>query len=210
MAVLATDDFTRANSSDLGTSWDTVPSELAWQLVSNQAKSPSIDNDGAESYNGVVWPDNQWSQGTAAVSATVWSAGDGVGLALRCSVSVKSYYRLVVNTNGSNNVEYGKKVNGTHSTLVTRTAAFANGNTLYFEVQGTSLLAKIGGVAVGTPVTDSALSTGRVGLAYSGETNAGTNSGTIDDWSGGDFLFPAGVPQSASPMPFPHPPMRTT
>lgn len=177
------DAFTRANSGDLGTEWTTVTSDGAFSILSNSAVPTSYPSDSAEYYNAITPGNDQWCQ---AVFPTIGTAGGGVGtglgLGLRMATGTRTYYRLVACAAGT---ELGvRDSGGTYSTLKTDTTAWANGDTIYFEVSGTTLTVKRNGSTISAlTTTDSTLSSGRIGVTYSSEAS-GTNP-NLDDFDGG-------------------------
>jgi hypothetical protein len=196
MAVLATDDFNRANGGDLGTTWDvqtSAPDPLG--IISNTAV-PTGTSDGAENWNALTWPDNQYSQAVITAAGT-YTDGDGPGLGIRMSSSANTYYRCVVNRNATNTVNISKKVAGAYTSLGFRNATYSAGAVLYFEAQGSTLICKYSGSQLGASISDSAITSGRAGLAYSGEGS--TQAATWDTWEGGDFSGAA----TTAPPPWP-------
>lgn len=181
MAVLASDTFTRANNADLGTAWDVQTGQAAFSLTSNAATPSSTTADCGETYNGVTWPNDQYSQ--AKVSMTGGTSGVGPGVACRCSSSAHTLYRAVVCGAATNNIELAKFVTGTYTMVTQRTQTWTNGTVLRLEVQGSSLRIYAGGTQLGATVTDAAIASGRAGINYSSELGAPI----LDDWEGGDF-----------------------
>ena len=180
MTVLATDDFNRANSADLGTSWDVVTGNQSFQITSNAATPLNVVLDAAESYNAVTWPNDQYSQVLIPVVGT-GVLGSGTGVGVRISASVETLYRIVVSDSGS---EMGKFVTGTFTQLATNSTVWANGDTAYTSVVGTTLQVKRNGTNLYSG-TDSAIASGRAGITHSSTSQAGVN---VDNWEGGDFV----------------------
>jgi hypothetical protein len=71
-----------------------------------------------------------------------------------------------------------------------RTQAWTNADTLYLEIQGTTLIAKVNGAAIGTSTTNSAISSGNAGVDYSSTLNTPSDN----DWEGGDFAAATKAP----------------
>jgi hypothetical protein len=104
-------------------------------------------------------------------------------------------YRLIGDHAASVNFSIDKFVSGTFTNLGTRTQAFSDGDLVYLEVQGTTLVAKVAGSQLGASITDSAIASGKAGISFSStETSA-----SLDDWEGGDFA--AGGPTAAQMAP---------
>jgi hypothetical protein len=201
MTALALDDFNRADAANLGANWTVVTSESATAIVSNKASAHDPQTaDCSDYYNAVTWPNDQYSQ--AQVTATAgFTNEDGPAMMVRASAAAKTYYRVVLCHNGSNNLAIAKKVAGTYTLLGSRTTAFTDGDTLYFEAQGTNLLAKLNGSALGVAIGDSSIASGNAGLSYSFESSTGgaTTGCTYDNWEGGNFASafdPSTVPWS--------------
>jgi len=203
MAVLATDDFDRADNADLGANWTPLSDGNNggdnFAIVSNAAKSPDAV-DSCEAYTGITWPDDQWSEVT--LSATLANGqGAGSGPAVRCAApGTITQYRFIGNGSGW---ELGYFVTGSHTTIATDTTpTFTAGDRLYLEVQGTTLIAKknttngSGGTQVTTAQTtgNGNIATGRAGIAHS----SGDVTTAIASWQAGDFAA-AGGPVTDAP-----------
>lgn len=207
MAVLASDTFVRPDNADLGANWTPLggTAGVAWKILANVARASNTGQDCAEAYTGITWPNNQWGEVTVAVTELA-GAGVGDGPSIRGTVGASSnYYRLVGNASG---YEFGKVVANTFTSLGTAgTTTFTGGDRVYLELQGTQPVAKknttngLGGAGFGAFATDSAFSTGSVGLAYSGVEATATVSGFV----GGDFSA-AGIPRVLVSRPFPYKP----
>jgi hypothetical protein len=191
MAVLATDDFNRANNTDLGANWNVQTGETRLDLNSNAVRESSQNSDCAENNSAVTWPDDQYSQVKVTLSGSPWSDHSGGGPGVRMSSSAQTYYRAVCNINSSNTIGIGKKVAGSFTQLGTRSTTYAAATVVYLEVQGSTLLVKYGGTTLGAGISDSSITTGRAGLTFSSE-QAGRGA-TLDDWEGGDFSGGGGV-----------------
>lgn len=189
MTTLATDNFNRANSGDLGASWDVMTSETAWTISANTAVPSSLNSDATETYNAATWPNNQWAQDAVTENSVV--SGIGPGIALRGSTSARTFYRCVISRAVSGSIELAKFVAGTYTQLGTRTVTWTNGAILYCEVQGTTLIIKLDGVQQGASFSDSAIASGRAGISFSGGTGVLTS---IDNWEGGDFAGATSLP----------------
>jgi hypothetical protein len=197
VTALATDNFSAAvNGSEL-TTWDSNwtygtgsgPPNNQMNGVTGGTIKPA--NDAADLglyWNATTWPDDQYSQAKLTASATGYSFADGPGVSMRNSASANTRYRIIINhITGSNNVDIAKRVAGTYTSIGGRNSgAWTDGATWYGEVQGTTLLVKLNGTQVGTSATDSAVTTGSAGLAFSSE-GSGTPTSSWDDWEGGDF-----------------------
>jgi hypothetical protein len=184
MAVLASDDFNRANSANLGANWtnDTGPGNL-WTISSNKALPANNLLDAASLYTGggVVWPDDQYAQ--IAVSGLSSNVESGLGVALRCDAGFANLYRVVVDSSGSNNISIARVVGGVYSLRGSRTGSFPDGTVFRAEIQGTTIRVYANGVQVGADLVDAGgPSSGKAGLFFSS-----ANFGAADNWAGGDF-----------------------
>lgn len=175
---LASDNFDRANENPIASPW-VSSGQVSMQIVTNVAVSVNAAQDGAAYYT-LSWPNNQYSQATINTTATA-GGGTGCGLSFRQTNSSNGY-RVVIDDAGSNNVELGKFVSGSFSSIWVRTSAFTTGDTFRAEISGTTIKVFVAGVQVGADTTDSSLSSGNVGIAYSSNETC-----SIDNWSGGSL-----------------------
>ncbi len=181
MTILATDNFNRANADPIGNPWTSAGDGGQFKIVSNAATPNALGSDCSAFENTVTWPNDQYSQAKVTVTGTD-GGGRGIGVGVRMATN-RNYYRLAIDHASSNNVRLNKKVNGTSTQIWLRTVTLVDGDTLYLEVQGTTLIAKLNGVEIGASATDSSLSSGAAGICYSSTAT----SASEDDWEGGDF-----------------------
>lgn len=195
MTALATDNFDRADNLDLGSVWDVQTGEARFEILTNRAYIPAggaLGNDATENYNGVSWPNDQYSQ-VLLITGTGTADQAGIGCATRCSASARTYYRAVANHAASNNVSFQKMVAASYTNIGQRTQAWTDGAaTLRLESVGTNHTLKINGSALGAAFSDSAIASGRAGVSYSSTMT----SVFIDDWEGGDFVSATPDPQN--------------
>ena len=179
--LVASDNFNRADESPLsgGGNWATVTGFNNFRIVSNQVTQVTEPSDTAARYSGVTWPDDQWSQVTIA-DATLQNGGPAVRM--NTSGTASSYVFVVV----ASEYRIYRISSGSATSIASAAGTFANGDVLYLEIQGTTLIAKKNGVQVLT-VTDATHSAGGAGIH-------GFSVSALDDWSAGDFL-------SSSPAP---------
>jgi hypothetical protein len=188
--ALATDTFTRADNADLGALWDPVPPLGGFKIVGNAAVPTAVGTNAAESYNGVTWPADQYSQARLTTSGT--TAQTGPGLLVRCAAAALTCYWLRASHAASNNLQLVKFVAGTPTVLGNITQAWSNGDLVRLEVQGTTLRVLVNGSQAGADITDASIATGRAGIAY-----IATTDGTIDDWAGGTLSTAAALAGTA-------------
>lgn len=194
-AFKVTDNFNRADENPLAGSWSTGSGETAMKIVSNSATFTAAGSDASSYWNLETWSADQYSQAKLTVTGTTLDTGPG--LVVRRSTSALTWYRVTVSKNATN-VALWKAVAGTYTNIWQRTATFTDGDTVRLEVKGTTLRVFINGVQVGADATDTAISTGKPGIAYSSSSTAAT----VDDWEAGDLgaepRFPYTSPLSFS------------
>jgi hypothetical protein len=184
MAVLATDDFNRADAANLGANWTAGIGPM--QILSNQAtwgSGPGSGTDAGETYTGggVVWPNNQYGQ--IAISGTATTGAEtGIGIILRY-LNSNNFYRIIVNGEASNNITVAKIASGSYSVITSRTQAWTGGDTFKAEIQGTTIKVYRNGVQLGADISDSSVASGDVGMFYSSTAFLIR----ADNFEGGDF-----------------------
>lgn len=198
MPALAVDAFTRADNADLGTNWTVQTGNSALKVATNAAANSTTGADCIENYNALTWPNDQYSQVKVTISGGSAASTEGGGIGCRMATGANTLYRCVVGNAGSNNIELKKIVAGTYTSLALRTVTYGAGQVLYLDAQGSTLIIKYNGSQAGASVSDSAIASGRAGLAFSSGSNM---SVTMDDWEGGDFAA-----ATKAPPPFARPP----
>lgn len=188
--TLASDSFTRADANPLSGSWTRLSSAASWnviQLVSNQIEPGGGSTDNAAMwYNGITWPNDQWSQVTVKSLSNAY-----VGIHLRANMSgAATCYHCVLGpgTTGSGSIPWNiYRINSGTFTgpLASGTTTIAANDTVSAEVIGSVITLYKNNVALGSAV-DTNLTSGAAGvLMY---PNSGASSASIaDDWTGGDF-----------------------
>lgn len=176
MALPATDDFNRADSSDLGTNWDVIFGD-GHQVSSNECLCNtdfSSGYDAAEIWNADSFDDDQYSEAT--VTGVVGVGATGV--AVRGSTdNFYGYY------SDDFNCYLFKVVGGSFTTFATGTS-WSNGEVCRLEAEGTTITPLIDGsedTSVGAQ-TDSDISSGAAGVSGYDVT-----AHSIDDWEGGNL-----------------------
>lgn len=185
------DDFNRADNSDIGANWTVVTSEQPFRIVSQVVDCTlgSESNDHCERYSGVSWTANQSSECKVVCSATE-GPGSGFGVVVRASDSTRSYYRLVINGDGE--WEMGVNNSGTFTALSSGTTTFSSGAIIKLSATGTGTSTVLVSTYNGSQINSfqhnmgggSPINSGWPGISYS----SATVSGTIDDWRGIDGL----------------------
>jgi hypothetical protein len=184
VAVLAKDDFNRPDATNLGAAWIVAPSYGEWDIAGNAARPDNFAGECMSDYqlSAVTFPDDQYSQ-VVIVSMTGTADTSGVGVEVRSSTFPDSRYRGYANKAASNNTCLAKHVSGTFTLLAQGTAAWADGDEIRLEVEGTTLRLIRNGE--GSPVielSDSSIASGQPGLTYSTTLTAAT----VENWEGGD------------------------
>lgn len=165
---LANDAFTRADSTDLGASWDAGYSGAAnLQIVSNKVRNTVITTqEGDETYNATTLPANAWTQ----VDLATWSANAVVKYAWVVAravapATVTWYQATIARNDGTFTSALEKKVSGTGTTLASENATtWATNDVLRIEVVDSGLrLYRNNGLLLSA--SDSSITTaGRAGM----------------------------------------------
>lgn len=165
---LASDDFSRADSTDLGASWDAgYTGATNLQIVSNKVRNTVITTQEAdETYNAITLPANTWTQ----IDLATWSATAvvkyGWVIARAAGPATVTWYQATVARNdGAFTSAIEKKVAGAGTTLSSENATtWATSDVLRLEVVDSNLrLYRNNGLLLSS--TDSAISSaGRAGL----------------------------------------------
>ena len=191
MAELASDDFTRADDTNLGANWDdnTAVAADGFSIVSNAVAPTSIFSDASETNNSVTWPNDQYSEVTFDATAAN-GVGAGCGPTCREATAANTMYRAAGNASG---YELGRIVAGTFTSLSTGAGTtFASTDRLKLQTVTNgancdwTLFKNDVSFASGTDT--SPIASGRAGIVYS-STDAGT---TIASWRGGDVAAAGG------------------
>ena len=192
------DDFNRANTLDLGTSWDAghttpVRPNTHLQIVGNRVRATTAMRDATETYTGVALANNQWAQVTLATA-------NGTGamaprLLLRFSApGLKSGYEFALGRGGLGFTSRIERWNAGVSTplAVENATAWVAGDVLRAEAQGTTLRLYRNNVLV-LSTTDATIASGRPGITIYAATIANVE---LDDFSAGNLTA---VPDSTPP-----------
>jgi hypothetical protein len=168
VAILASDNFTRANNADLGTNWD--PENGGFAISSNTAVPTAAGLDSSESWTSGPVFDNQYSQVTLGPTS---ADGVDLGCGATCNAAggaTLQFYRLVGNASGWGLLRF---LSGGSTLLASGSnVTFASGDKLRLVSMrvgaNISLLCYKNGVLF-TSFLDSAspLPKGKFGIAYS-------------------------------------------
>jgi hypothetical protein len=182
-AVLATDTFTRADQNPISGNWTTCSGQGGLRLLTTAIAHIDSGTDGCIYYNAVTPNNDQYSQAVMTRgSDTTAGNGSGMCVTVRQATGANSLYDVCVNAAATLNVTLAKRVTGSYTAIWSRTATFADGDILKLSVTGTTLKVFVNGVQVGADSTDSALTSGRCGIAYS----SNSVGATADSWECGN------------------------
>ena len=174
MTQLASDDF--AGTGTLGANWTAgILSTRTFSRSSDQAVS-SANGITAARYDAVSAPNDQWAQVT--IRSPVATSDEGAGPVIRISGATPTFYLAQGNTTETR--LYRKTGSGTFTKLGADGPGVADGDVLYLEAQGTSLVVKLNGSTIIT-ATDATLTAGQPGI-WSTRT-----AEHLDDFAFGDF-----------------------
>lgn len=204
MALPASDNFTRADSADLGANWTVVTGAGSWKIATNTAQPNAESSDAAEYWNADAFNNDQYSEAVLGVAATS-AGGTGCGVAVRVAAGAWTYYRAVASVNGT---ELAKFVAGSYTSIDSDATVWANGDTIRLEVEGTTLRVKRNGTTIaGLTNTDASIASGSAGVDHS---SISTGTPTLTSWAGGNMAAaggPAVVDQfQPAQRPFPYAP----
>lgn len=184
MTTLVSDAFTRADGSIEGANGWADGGSVFISVTISSNKATVGGSDTASLNNGAAFANDQWSQGVITVTNGAPTVRHGLGTG-----QGSFYFPELTGTLGGSSltVAWGKFVNGSYTGISSQgSQSFNSGDTLYAEVQGTTLQAKRNGSNFGSSQTDSSLSAGVGGIfGYSGFT--------IDDFAAGDFAGGGGA-----------------
>ena len=179
LTQLATDSFTRADASTLGSNWtDTITggSASAFKITSNAAVITTTSTAQLSFYNAVTFSADQ------CASAVIGGSNGYYGPGVRVSAGVNGYAISSNPSYPSTNFQIVKEVAGTVTVLNTYSVStIAPGQTVKICVAGTTVTGYVQGALIGT-VTDTSLSSGQPGIyGY----NAGSS---LTDWTGFNLI----------------------
>ncbi len=189
-ALLASDDFNRADENPIAGNWSTgYTSRAALRLIGNKVRATvaSTQNNMA-SYNAVVLPNDQWGQITLAT----WTGSTnlfGVVL-LRCaSPPTDTYYQYVATAGPSVRCYISKLVAATETQFATggSSPTWAVGDVLLATAERNAHTLYRNDQAILTG-SDSAIASGRAGLLIYVTTLTNVE---LDNWKSGCIFIPA-------------------
>lgn len=193
MAILAADDFNRADAANLGANWVLIQGIANHQgIFSNAADLAVASARNGDAYNGgVTWPNDQYAQ---AKVVTMPDATGTWGVVVRAEAvggAQRIFYAAGVSPGdqGDNFTRIWKFVNNTYTNISSSGANdISVGKTVRLEVVGTTLTCFVDGVQK-TQITDAAIASGKPGI-YS--VHNAIDVALFDDFEAGDFTVPGG------------------
>lgn len=193
---LATANFTGTDLAELGASWDSGYSNgVAFRILTNRAQPNTFNSVAYESYNGITWPNNQYSE---IDIVSTWGGENIAGVMLRAAnPSTDTFYVTYVYafTSGTDTgMEIAKSIANSYTTLANDTAsAWVAGDRIKGAVLETGLYLFKNGSEI-LAASDSDISSGRGGM-YALYFGAGGNV-FLDNWAGGEVEgdAPASLP----------------
>lgn len=184
--TLATDNFNRANINPLDGNWTQLASGGGFgpaQLVSNAVEGATAGVNADSWYNGISWPNNQWTQVTVTTLSNSF-----IGISLRQSTSgAQTAYRFVFgqgSTGGSVPYIIQLANAGSFTTLRSGSATLNNTDVISAEAIGTTLNFYVNASLIDS-VTDTTITSGAGGFMIAPITSAA--NAVLDDFSGGGF-----------------------
>ena len=189
MAVLASDDFNRADENPLASPWATQTGLSNTKLLSNRCSYDIMDGSNRGNfYGGVAWPADQWSKAKLYCVST-GGVRQGPALYVRMAAGAITNYRFSTDHAAATNCNISRFVAGVRTTVVDFTQAWSDGDEWELWVEGPATAARLrtflNGVQKSDTTDNSSIAAGFPGIGVSG--NATITSWSIDDWSGGDF-----------------------
>ena len=178
MAVLATDNFNRADNADLGANWS--PGSFGTcAIFSNIARPSAVSAERREFWNAITWPNDQYSHVT--ILAVEQGGATGPGPAVRLASAALTGYVVYCDVS----IHLYKLVAGAYTGLGVNNVPSPSPNDLIrVEAQGTTIRVFQNGVQA-ISVTDTSIASGNAGL---GGYVSPITDGHMDDWEGGDFV----------------------
>lgn len=184
---MATDDFNRADGA-LGSNWTRLVLASVgdnWEIVSNAATLGAYAEDAVMVWNADSFSADHYAEVTlATITGSLGGSGAGVGVLLRASGTEGSgtFYRVyasadTITTDWFSGGSYQGEVDS-------RAQAWADGDVLRAECEGTTLRLYHNGTQIGADITDASISSGSPGLAYSSSIG---QAPVVDDWTGADL-----------------------
>lgn len=188
MAILATDNFTRADNASLGSPWNPNSGDSdanGFKIASNTAQPDNVTQDSSEGNSAVTWPTDYYAEVTYGTT-NANGVGAGSGPSVYQSITAKTMYRAVANASGSELLRFNAGVSG--SLFSSAGTTFASGDKLRLEIRVNGanrdwVLKKNGTQYASGSDTSPLTTSAQAGIAHSSTST----TGAITFWEGGDF-----------------------
>lgn len=180
MAIIATDNFNRANAATLGANWSQRSTRNQPGIFSNAVDVDAGGNLDCARYSGATWPNDQYAQITAVIVAAAVTA-----VSVRVSTTADTAY-----SGGDDTNDFGagrrlwKWVAGVVTEIGSEAIALAASDVIRVEAQGTTIRLKIN-ASQRISVTDSSIASGQAGIELQ---HSAIDVAVLDNFEGGDFL----------------------
>jgi len=191
-ATTSTDNFNRADSSDLGAAWDAYnnPSANNCQILSNQVTNVTSTVDCVEGYSTLIPGASQYTQFSLPIGFTSVSPGTlwaSAVVRLQAPPTYSGYYCRAQPDLETNTSRIRRVDAGANSTLANDTTnpQWAAGDVLRCDITGTTINMKKNGATVLTASTGGEYTTGRGGINIADDPAFIFNP--IDDFEVGDI-----------------------
>lgn len=194
MPQLDSDTFTYSNGNLATVSsakWTKLSGFSDVTITSNQV----VADNTARAAVITTWAGSATDHYSQAVASTATNEG---GSTIRSDAASTFYHPLIT----ADSFMYVEKVIAGTGTIISTTAmaALANGDTVYIEIQGTTIKTKKNGTVVNN-FTDASIASGKPGI---GTDTLGL---VMDNWAAGDFSVAAtGIANGSHSRPFPFTP----
>lgn len=191
MTTLATDDFNRADSGNLGANWTSNRGDPT--ITTNTVGVSTVSDENDAYYSNVSAPADHWSQVTAVATPNGSTNQGSAAVRMPAAGNRDGYFAGWDGARqSSTDRRLWKVVAGTFTSLGNEGGVpVAANDVLYAEAQGSTIKMFVNG-SQRLSVTDSSLSGGAFGISA---TNNASGIGILDSWSGGDFSGAAFQPE---------------
>lgn len=177
-----TDNFTRADNTDLGANWDSgYTSQFNLQIVSNQVEGTSVGNHNLETYNGTLANDH-WAQ------ATIKALAGTLRVAVRTSAPATwNGYLCIASDSGNTSIIQRRDAGSGTDLTSSATETWAVNDILRCDASGSTLTLKRCTPSCSTVLTttDATYGSGRTGL--DAVPVGALTDVLVDDFLTGDF-----------------------
>lgn len=181
---MATDDFNRANNTDLGANWDSYSSFNSLDVNSNAARAGAVGGDDTmESWNADSFANDQFFESTIGL----WSGSEGLYVGGILRAAAPDTHTMYVFYGKAPGATIYKRVAGSSASIADDVSEdFDPGDVVRGEAEGTALRLKKNGALV-LSGSDSGISSGRAGVAVYISDGLTVDDATINSWAAGNI-----------------------